>query len=88
MLAAEGVRRIVISHWTPADLARIRDLGRDTDLDVQLAGGANDFATVEAARDAGAQALILGEALFTGAVDYVATTQRLREEGAQPVGNG
>ena len=88
MLASEGVRRVVISHWGVDDLVRISGIARGADVEVQLAGGATDLAAVRAARDAGAQALILGEALFTGAVDYVTTSRFLAQQGAQPVGNG
>ena len=40
------------------------------DVELQLAGGATDQAAVDAARAAGAEALILGEALFNGSIDY------------------
>lgn len=81
MLAGEGVRRVVISHWTPNDLGTISAVARDSDLEVQLAGGATSLEHVQAARDAGAHALILGEALFTGAVDYVTASK-------EPILNG
>lgn len=77
MLAAEGVHRLVVAHWTPDDLERLAALGRTNDLEIQLAGGANDLAAVLAARNSGVQGMILGEALFTGAVDYQATTEAL-----------
>jgi len=70
MLASEGVRRLVVSHWSPDAVDELaRDI-RANDLELQLAGGATDSAGVDAARAAGANALILGEALFTGAIDY------------------
>ena len=75
MLAAEGVRRLIVSHWTVADLESVAPAVKSRDLELHLAGGATDAAGVEAARAAGADALILGEALFTGAVDYEATTR-------------
>ena len=68
MLAGEGVRRLVVAHWQVADLARVADAVKKHDVELQLAGGANDAADVEAARVAGADALILGEALFSGAI--------------------
>ncbi len=77
MLAAEGVRRLVVAHWTPDDLDRLAVLGRTNDLEIQLAGGATDIASVLAARDRGVDGMILGEALFTGAVDYQAATEAL-----------
>jgi phosphoribosylformimino-5-aminoimidazole carboxamide ribotide isomerase len=88
MLAAEGVRRLVVSHWTADDLARLERIASTREVEIQLAGGANDIATVVAAQRAGAHALILGEALFTGAVDYSGAIRKLQETGAQPVANG
>src|SRR5918999_4024763 len=83
MLVSEGVRRVVISHWSPDNLAAISVVARDADLEVQLAGGATSLDHVRAAHHAGAHALILGEALFTGAVDYVAASKDLSDRGAQ-----
>ncbi|MGI8928535.1 MAG: HisA/HisF-related TIM barrel protein [Candidatus Limnocylindrales bacterium] len=88
MLAAEGVRRVVISHWTVADLARISEMAKDIDVEIQLAGGATDLETVLAARAAGAHALILGEALFTGAVDYGDAARSLAQMEFQRMTNG
>lgn len=70
MLVSEGVRRVVVAHWTPADLDRLGAIARTHDIAVQLAGGVTEIDTVSAAAAAGADALILGEALFSGAVDY------------------
>ena len=88
MLGGEGVRRVVISHWTPNDLDTVAAVARDADLEVQLAGGATSLDHVRAARDSGAHALILGEALFTGAVDYINATRDLARHGAQPITHG
>lgn len=88
MLAAEGVRRVLISHWTPGNLEVISAIAHDSDLEVQLAGGATSPEHVRAARDARAHALILGEALFTGAVDYLAATKELSQLGAQSTAHG
>jgi len=88
MLAGEGVRRIVISHWTADDLPRISAMAAASGTEIQLAGGATDIEMVKAAQEAGAHSLILGEALFTGAVDYSSAIQDLATRGAQPVGNG
>ena len=88
MLADEGVRRIVVSHWTVSDLAAVSASARAADLDVQLAGGATSLDDVRTARDAGAHALILGEALFTGAVDFVTVTNELSRGGARPILHG
>ncbi len=88
MLSTEGVRRLVVSHWTPDDLSRLGRLAASRGVEIQLAGGATDFDTVVAAQRAGAHALILGEALFTGAVDYSTAITKLAETGAQSVANG
>ena len=88
MLVGERVRRIVVSHWTIDDLPRINDLANRHDVEIQLAGGATDLEMVQAARRSGAHSLILGEALFTGAVDYQAAVQATAGTGAQPVANG
>jgi phosphoribosylformimino-5-aminoimidazole carboxamide ribotide isomerase len=88
MLSSEGVRRVVVSHWSPGELETIASVALASDLEVQLAGGATGLDHVRAARDAGAHALILGEALFTGAVDYVAATTELAREGAHAVADG
>lgn len=88
MLTGEGVRRVVISHWTLDGLAAISASARRADLEVQLAGGALSLDDVRAARDAGAHALILGEALFTAAVDYVTAAKEMSQQGAQPILHG
>lgn len=81
MLASEGVRRLVVSHWTVDDLPRLSAAVRGHDLEMQLAGGATEIDDVDAARAAGAHALILGEALFNGSIDYQAAARVARGEG-------
>lgn len=88
MLASEGVRRVVVSHWTQEDLPALSTIPRTHDVEVQLAGGAMDLAAVEAARDAGMNALILGETLFTGAVDYATALEALKPGFAEAVARG
>ncbi len=88
MLGGEGVRRVVISHWTGADLPRISAMASGSDVEIQLAGGATDLEAVIGARDAGAHSLILGEALFTGAVDYQGATRSLAPVTSQRMANG
>jgi phosphoribosylformimino-5-aminoimidazole carboxamide ribotide isomerase len=68
MLASEGVRRLIVSHWDVQSAASVVSAITRHDLEVQLAGGATDPTGVEAARAAGADALILGEALFSGGI--------------------
>jgi phosphoribosylformimino-5-aminoimidazole carboxamide ribotide isomerase len=81
MLAAEGVHRLVVSHWDTASVEAVAAPIRKHDLELQLAGGATDNAGVDAARAAGADALILGEALFSGAIDYSETTRGVALNG-------
>jgi phosphoribosylformimino-5-aminoimidazole carboxamide ribotide isomerase len=81
MFAAEGVRRLVVSHWTPDSLDQVAELCRRHDLELQLAGGANDMNAVNAARAAGASALILGEAIFSGAIDFQTVKQGVEVNG-------
>ena len=84
-LTGEGVRRLLIAHWTPADLPRISDVVARHDIEVQIAGGAQELATLDAAAAAGAHALILGEALFSGAIDYQEAVAHLAPAGKQGV---
>ena len=69
-LAAEGVRRLVVSHWTAEDLPRLSAIGSGHDIALTLAGGISEPAQVEAVAAAGVDALILGEALLSGTIDY------------------
>jgi phosphoribosylformimino-5-aminoimidazole carboxamide ribotide isomerase len=78
-LAGSGVCRFVVAHWAPADLPRLAALGAANDVEIQLAGGAGDIDGVAAARDSGVAALILGEALLSGAVDYAAAMAQLAD---------
>jgi len=48
------------------------------DAEVLVAGGARDLADVRRVRDAGAAAIILGEALLSGALDYAAASEAAR----------
>ncbi len=81
MLASEGVRRLVLSHWDPASVGPVANVVRGHDLELQLAGGATDSAGVDAARACGADALILGEALFSGAIDFSESTRGVAING-------
>ncbi|MDL2335030.1 MAG: HisA/HisF-related TIM barrel protein [Chloroflexota bacterium] len=69
-LAGEGVRRLVVSHWTEADLPRLTALATRHDLALQLAGGITDPAQIDAVAAAGIDTLILGEALLSGTIQY------------------
>lgn len=67
-LVVAGVRRVVLSHGGASPdlgaLARVRALG----VELVVAGGVTDDATLGRLADAGVDAVIVGEALFTGAV--------------------
>lgn len=72
-LAAAGVRRFVLSHGgTAPDLERLAELCRTVEGDVLVAGGVTDVTFLPRIRDAGAAGVILGEALFTGSIDFTA----------------
>ena len=69
-LAAEGVRRLVVSHWTAGDLPRLAAMGARHDVVLQLAGGISEPAQIDAVAAAGIDTLILGEALLSGTIEY------------------
>jgi phosphoribosylformimino-5-aminoimidazole carboxamide ribotide isomerase len=77
-LAAEGVRRLVVSHWTVADLPRLSAIAARHDVALQLAGGITEPGQVDAVSAAGIDTLILGEALLSGTIDY---QQKVRVNG-------
>lgn len=72
-----GVRRLVLSHGGAApDLSVLATLASQADADILVAGGVTSLETIAGLRDAGVRAVILGEVLFTGAVDLEAALQR------------
>lgn len=69
-LHSAGVQRFVFSHVTARDgVAMIADVAHGIDAEIIVAGGVTGLDDLRALRDAGVSAVILGEALFTGAVD-------------------
>lgn len=69
-LADAGVRRFVLSHVAGgAAPSLVRELARRTDAELLVAGGVNDLDEVRSLRDAGAAAIIVGEAVFTARID-------------------
>lgn len=76
-LASAGIRRVVAAH--PGELgAGLADLVRLADaaeVEVLVAGGARDLEELRRVRDAGVEGIILGEALLSGAIDYVAARE-------------
>jgi phosphoribosylformimino-5-aminoimidazole carboxamide ribotide isomerase len=76
-LAEAGVRRLVLSHWRQVELGRLMRQLAGHDVDVQLAGGVADADDLVAPARAGVGGVIVGEALFTGAIDYSAASRSL-----------
>ncbi len=75
-LAGLGVRRLVLSHGgSEPDPAIVEHLARDLDVEVLVAGGIADLATLRRIKDAGAAGVILGEALLSGRIDYPAAVE-------------
>jgi phosphoribosylformimino-5-aminoimidazole carboxamide ribotide isomerase len=81
-MTGAGVRRIVLSHWQRDSLEMLLMAARSAGAEVQLAGGVTDTAELAGLRDDGVSAVIVGEALFTGAIDYAAGLQLLGPVGA------
>ncbi|HEY8167324.1 MAG: HisA/HisF-related TIM barrel protein [Candidatus Limnocylindrales bacterium] len=72
-LAAAGVRRFVLSHGgADPDLATLASLIGRSGAEFLLAGGITDVTRLPGIRDAGVRAVILGEALLGGAIDFAA----------------
>lgn len=75
-LAELGVGRLVLSHAaggpTPELLSALRER---FGVELLVAGGVTDLAGIARLRDAGATALILGEPLLSGAIEYPAALE-------------
>jgi phosphoribosylformimino-5-aminoimidazole carboxamide ribotide isomerase len=70
-LDAAGVRRFVLSHLgTQPPLERLAGLRAVTEGELAIAGGITSVAAIGGLRGVGVDAVILGEPLFTGALDY------------------
>jgi phosphoribosylformimino-5-aminoimidazole carboxamide ribotide isomerase len=77
-LVERGVRRFVLAHGGAApDVAGLASLARAHDAEFIVAGGVHDLATLTALQAAGVHAVILGEALLSGALDYRTTVAAL-----------
>jgi phosphoribosylformimino-5-aminoimidazole carboxamide ribotide isomerase len=78
-LAGRGVARLVLSHATGDEgVAALAAVARAVDAELVVAGGARDAAGIRRVRDAGAAAIILGEALLSGALDYTTASEAAR----------
>ena len=70
-LVDAGVRRFVLSHGgADPDLAMLSSLLRGRDVEVSVAGGITEVSALPRLRDAGVAAVILGQALLAGQIDY------------------
>lgn len=69
-LVAAGVARIVLAHGGETDLSRTAMLVRTYDAEILVAGGVHDLDGLRRLRDTGVGGVILGEALFSGSIEY------------------
>ncbi len=75
-LVGAGVARFVLSHGgAEPDLARTRGLIQTYDAEILVAGGVRDLDGLRRLRDTGVSGVILGEALFSGAIEYPAALE-------------
>jgi phosphoribosylformimino-5-aminoimidazole carboxamide ribotide isomerase len=75
-LVTAGVVRLVLSHGgAEPDLERTRELIRSYDAEILVAGGVRDLDGLRRLRDTGVGGVILGEALFSGAIEYQAALE-------------
>jgi phosphoribosylformimino-5-aminoimidazole carboxamide ribotide isomerase len=78
-LTGQGLARFVLSHASGDEgAANLAAVAAAVDGEVLVAGGASDLAAIRRVRDAGAAAIILGEALLSGALDYAAASEAAR----------
>jgi phosphoribosylformimino-5-aminoimidazole carboxamide ribotide isomerase len=73
-LVDAGVGRFVLSH-AGVDVPRLGALVAANDADILVAGGITSVEQIAALRDAGVMGVVLGEVLFTGAIDLAAAIQ-------------
>jgi phosphoribosylformimino-5-aminoimidazole carboxamide ribotide isomerase len=77
-LAGEGVARLVLSHGgAQPDLGLLERLSRH-DVELQLAGGVTDPALLPALAATGISAVILGEALLNGSIEFSSALEAAR----------
>ena len=75
-LTGAGVDRFVLAHGgSRPDTAMLSSLIRTYDVEVLVAGGAGDLDAIRRLRDAGVAGVILGEPLYSGAIDYPAALE-------------
>ena len=75
-LVDRGVSRFVLAHGgSIPDLAMLGSLASRPGIDILVAGGATDLDGIRRLRDAGIAGIILGEALLSGAIDFIAAVE-------------
>lgn len=75
-LVGHGVRRFILTHGAgQPDTAVPSELVRAYDVDLLVAGRIADLDTIRRLRDAGVAGVIVGEALFSGALDLSAAQE-------------
>ena len=75
-LVGAGVTRFVLSHsGSEPDLDRTRELIQTYDAEILVAGGVRDLDGLRRLRDTGVSGVILGEALFSGSIEYPAALE-------------
>ena len=75
-LADLGVHRFVLSHGGGrSEVELLAGVVRSIDAAVLVAGGVADLDGIRALRDAGIEAVILGEPLLSGAIDFSAAVE-------------
>ena len=75
-LVGAGVGRFVLAHGgSDPDLERVRSVVRTYDAEILVAGGVRDLDGVRRIRDTGANGVILGEAILSGAIDLTAALE-------------
>jgi phosphoribosylformimino-5-aminoimidazole carboxamide ribotide isomerase len=71
-----GVRRFVLSHGgAEPDTSRLARLAASADAEILVAGGVTSLRVIAGLRDAGIGGIILGEPLYSGAIDLPAALE-------------
>ena len=76
-LSAAGVARLVFSHVSGERRTAVGRLASGHAVEVLVAGGVNTLDELRQLRDEGVAGVILGEALFTGAIDLAQATREV-----------
>ncbi|MBI2764226.1 MAG: hypothetical protein HYX54_10920 [Chloroflexi bacterium] len=75
-LVGLGVARLVLGHGGgSAEVETLAALRASVDIEVVVAGGVRDLDGIRRLRDTGIAGIILGEALLSGAIDYIAALE-------------